>query len=344
MQRHADFALLEHRFGINMPLAMDYLPAALAYNVQLALDAQPGLISVSNSGVPAYLTNYLDPKLITVLTSPMKIAQIVGETKKGDWTTKTALFPIIESAGEVSSYGDYANNGEVTANVNWPQRQSYGYQTVTEWGDKELADMGTGQINWAAGLTTSSALIMTKFQNKSYAFGIAGLQNYGLLNDPALSTPLTPSTKTGGGVTWSAASLGTEVYADIQALVQQLIVQSGGTVEMTDPLNLCLSPAKAAIGLTKVTSFNVNVMDMIKKNYPAMTIETAVEYTTGSGDLVQLIAPSIDGQDTASAAFTEKMRAHGVVRALSSFAEKKSGGTWGCIIYRPLGISQMLGI
>jgi len=339
MQRHADFPLLARRFGIEMPLAMDYMPSDAAF----AMDAQPGLITVNNSGVPGFLTNYVDPSVIQVLTSPMKAAMIIGETKKGDWTTKTALFPVMESAGEVSSYGDYANNGEITANVNWPQRQSYGYQTVTEWGDKELADMGAGRIDWASGLTRSSALIMNKFQNKSYFFGIAGLQNYGLLNDPNLITPVAPATKAGGGVTWGPLATGLEVYEDIRTIVTNLIAQSGGIIEMTDPLKLCLSPGKA-VALTKATQFNVNVLDLLAKNFPGLTVETAVEYSTVSGELVQLIAPSIDGQETASAAFTEKMRAHGVVRALSSFAEKKSGGTWGAIIYRPVGIAQMLGV
>ncbi len=343
MQRHADFAMLGRRYGIQFPMATDYLPEGIAENPEHAMDAQPGLISVSNSGVPGFLTNYVDPRVIKVLTSPMKAAMIIGETKKGDWTTKTTLFPIMESAGEVSSYGDYATNGMVTANVNWPQRQSYGYQAITEWGDKQLADMGTAQIDWAGGITASCAVIMNKFQNKSYFFGITGLQNYGLLNDPGLSTPIAPAAKAGGGVTWGPTTTGLEVFQDIETLVALVIAQAGGTVEMTDPMKLCMSPTKA-VALTKVTQYNVNVSDMIKKNFPAMTVETAVEYSTVSGELVQLIVPEIDGQETATGAFTEKMRAHGVVRDLSSFREKKSGGTWGAIIYRYFGIAQMLGV
>lgn len=62
---------------------------------------------------------------------------------------------------------------------------------------------GAGRIGYAAELNVASALVLNKFQNKSYFYGIAGLENYGLLNDPSLSAPVTPAaTGSGGSVTW----------------------------------------------------------------------------------------------------------------------------------------------
>ena len=55
---------------------------------------------VRSSGSVA--ANYIDPDFIEVLTTPNKAAVILGEAKKGDWTTMTATFPVIESTGEVS--------------------------------------------------------------------------------------------------------------------------------------------------------------------------------------------------------------------------------------------------
>ena len=64
----------------------------------LAMDAQPELVTLSNSGIPAFLSTYIDPKVIEVLVAPMKATEIVGEeTKKGDWTLETSMFPIVES-------------------------------------------------------------------------------------------------------------------------------------------------------------------------------------------------------------------------------------------------------
>jgi hypothetical protein len=38
------------------------------------------------------------------------------------------------------------------------------------------------------------------------------------------------------------------------------------------------------------------------------------------------------------------MRAHAIVKDLSAFKQKMTGGTWGAIIRMPAGISSMLGV
>ncbi|ECQ0950364.1 DUF2184 domain-containing protein, partial [Salmonella enterica subsp. enterica] len=172
------YATVSRDYGIILPGAQAYLPPEYAADYGLAMDAQPALVTAANSGIPAYFTNYVEPELIRVLVTPMKASQILGETKKGDWTTLSAQFPIAESAGEVSSYGDYSNNGIVTSNVNWVPRQSYHFQTFTRWGERELDMYGAARIGWAAELNVASALTLNKFQNKSYFYGIAGLANY----------------------------------------------------------------------------------------------------------------------------------------------------------------------
>lgn len=345
MTRHVDFEYVERKYGIVLPEVEGYIDPVLAQDFRMAMDAQPALVTVSNSGIPAFLTNFVDPKFIEVLTSPNKAAQILGEVKKGDWVTEVAFFPFIESAGETSGYGDYNTNGEITANANWPQRQSYHYQTITQWGERELDRMAQGKIDWASRLNISSAKVMDKFQNKSYFYGIANLQNYGLLNDPSLSAALTPSTKAAGGTTWVAGTA-QEIFGDIESLFTQVITQSNDTIERDAKCRLCMSPA-SAMQLTKLNTLtaSVSVYDMIAKAFPGMKVETAVEYvSTGAGNLVQLIIEEVDGQETGTTAFTEKMRAHAVERKTSSFLQKKSGGTWGSIIFQPFAISQMLGV
>ena len=340
-QKH--YSAASGKYGIILPGAKDYLKPDFAENFQLAMDAQPTMVTANNAGIPAYFTNYVDPELIRVLVTPMKAAQIYGEVKKGDWTTLTAQFPIVESTGEVSSYGDFNNNGMVSANVNWVPRQSYHYQTHTRWGERELDMYGAARIGYAAELNVASALVLQKFQNKSYFFGIDGLMNYGALNDPSLQPSVTPApTGTGGSVLWDDKD-GQAVYDDIAGrLWKQLVAQTKGLVERTDRLKLGMSPV-LEVNLTKTNMYNVNVTDLLKKNFPNLTIETAVEYSTDAGEIVQLIAERLGEQDTTYAAFTEKMRAHAVVVKESSWKQKKSGGTWGAIIRQPLAIASMLG-
>lgn len=301
----------------------------------MAFDAQPELITVSNAGIPFYLTNYVDPRLIEVLVSPMKAAEIAGETKKGDWLTNTTTFIMIESTAEVAAYGDYNNGGTADANSNFPQRQSFHYQVMTQWGEKELATAGLAGIDLASRKNIASAMGLNKFQNQSYFFGIAGLQNYGLLNDPSLPPAILPT------VTWNSATAD-QVFADCVRLFQQLIVQGNGLIDQNVSLTMALSPSNS-LNLNKTNQYNVNVYDQLKKNFPGLRVKTAPEYTTASGELVQFIVDEVEGQETCSAAFTEKMRAHAMVVETSSFKQKKSQGTWGTIIYRPVFIAQMLG-
>ena len=55
------------------------------------------------------------------------------------------------------------------------------------------------RIDWANRQRIASVLTLNKFQNKSYFFGIEGLANYGLLNDPSLSAPIAPIAADGAG-------------------------------------------------------------------------------------------------------------------------------------------------
>nr|DAH84746.1 MAG TPA: major capsid protein [Caudoviricetes sp.] len=348
MTKHVEFARLERDWGI-VVLAQDYLPLEYKRNYQVALDAQPALaVGPGSSGVPALFTTYVDPEVIRVLQAPNKGADILGERKEGDWTTQTAMFLVVENTGEVSSYGDQNNNGMSDANATYPQRQSYLFQTIIEYGDLEQARMATAKLNWVSEKQISSASTLSKFQDYTYHNGVLGLQCYGLLNDPALSAPLTPATKAAGGVTWITAggvinASANEVYADIQALFNKLVGQTAGIVEATDDLTLAMAPS-SAVALTSTNSFGVNVTDLLTKNFPKLKVKTSPRYATGAGNVVQLIADKFDGKDTGFCAFNEKSRDHAIVRELSAWKQKKTAGTWGAVIRYPAAISQMLGV
>ena len=299
----------------------------------LAMDAQPGLTTVGNSGIPAWMLNYVDPQLIEIILQPTKAAEVFGEMKKGDWTTETATFMTVEPTGEVSSYGDYNNNGVSGVNVNFPQRQSYHYQVFTRWGEREVARAGEAKIDYVARVNEASVNALNRFQNKTYLFGVKGLQNYGVLNDPSLPA------STAAAKTW-ANSTGEEVYESIRKLFQTLLKQTSGKIDMNTPLLLVCSPT-ASVDLTKTNQYNVNFIDQLKKNFPNLRVETIPEYSATSGETVQLIVEELDGQRTLDCAFTEKMRAHNMVLEASSIKQKKSQGTWGAIIYRPFCIATM---
>jgi hypothetical protein len=320
----------------------------MAFDCRLAMDAQPSLVTQSNAGILSMLTTFIDPQVIKILVAPMKAAEISGqETQKGDWLTDTAYFPVVENTGEVSSYGDYSENGRAGANANFIPRQSYHYQVIVEYGERELERMGLSKLNWANQLAVAKVLILNKFQNLSYFFGVQGLQTYGLLNDPALPAPITPGPKAKGGVAWvlngnpNATAL--EVIADIQALYYKLQNQANGNIELDTKMTLVMSPLSQT-AMTFTNEFNNPVSFLLKTIFPNMTIKTAPEFNTASGELVQLFADEVEGQRTECVAFTEKLRAHPMIVGLSNFRQKMSQGTWGGIIFRPALVAQLLGV
>ncbi len=290
------------------------------------------------------------------MTAKNAAAKIFGEVRKGSFTDVSIAFPVVEFTGEVSSYGDFSQNGRAGANMNFPQREAYLYQTIIEYGELEMERAGLAKIGWAAELKESAVVTLNKFQNLTYFYGVAGLQNYGLVNDPGLYAPISPIPKAAGGVAWVLGTIinatANEVYSDVQGLFVQLVNQSSGNITQDSELKLCLSP-KASVALTATNSFNVNVSDLLKKNFPNLTIETAIQYGavsaqnpqgSAAGELVQLMARNVEGQETGYCAFNEKLRAGKIIPDLSSYKQKMTQGTWGTVIRQPFAIAQMIGI
>lgn len=292
------------------------------------------LITAPNAGILALFTTYVDPRVIEIAVEPMKAAQIFGETKKGTWVDDNLQFPIAESTGEVSSYDDFGTNGMSGANVNWENRQPYHYQTIVEVGEREVERAGAAKLDWVARKQIAAALVLNKFQNKSYFNGVSGLANYGLLNDPSLSASLP-------GADWDPLTAD-QVFASVQgALYGRLIGQTKGLVDRDARMVLLLSPQNE-VNLLKTNQYNVNVVDQLKKNFPNMRIETAPEMSTAAGELVYLIVEEYEGVRTIEPTFTEKMRVHPMVLGLSSWQQKRSQGTVGAIIYRPLMVASLI--
>lgn len=348
--------------GLVMPGVQMFLPDEWKESEQsiaeLAMDAAGTLSTDPNSALPTMLTTTIDPDVIRVVFAPLQMAKILGDERKvGDWTSKQRIFPVVEDTGEVSSYGDYANNGRAGINFNYPWFQSYLFQSIINYGELETAMAGLMKINYVGDLGRAAANVLNRYGNLTYAFGVQNLQNYGLLNNPFLSSYITPAVKAWGGTSWfngvTPAATANEVYNDILALVEKLVLQGNGTIDQDSPMVLAMSPfSQVALGFAN--SFGVNVRDLLKDNYPNLKIRTAVQYGqqtnqnsqgySSAGNLMQLIAEEVDGQRVAYCAFNEKLRAHKIVPELSSWKQKMTSGTWGTIMRIPMGIVGMLGI
>lgn len=328
-------------------VAMDgRTPLALDGDV-LAMDAPPvyaqsSLVTLANAGVPWYLANWIDPKVIPILVSPMMAAKIAGEVSKGDWTYESFQFMTVEAVGNTSVYGDYSQSGSTNANVNFPTRQNILFQAFLQYGQREVAKYGLAKLDWVSKQQEANALGLMKALNYLYFYGAAGLENYGLLNDPNLPAPLAP---TFSWLTNSSATANT-IYQDIVRMFVQLQSQSNGVVQMDDPMVLAMSPEQS-VALKFITQYNTNsVLALLKENFPNLRIETAVQYgppyNTG-GQLVQLFVEQIEGAPTVECAFSSKLMAHNMVTDTSSWRQKRSSGGYGTVWYRPFLQVAMLG-
>lgn len=323
----------------------------------MAMDAQPATVTAPNSSIPALLATFIDPEIVRIPFAPLKIATILGdERKKGDWTDLVGIFPVLETTGDVSAYGDYSNNGSAGANMNFPQRQSFGIQTIIQYGEMEVAMAAKANVNLVTEKQTGAANAVAQFLNRSYAFGIKNLQNYGLLNDPNLTASLQPGPKAYNSQAhgpWITAGIPTatpnEVFIDIQTLFIQLVAQTNGLIDLDrDTKMVLVCPPDVQVALTSANSFGVMTRELLKTAFPNIRVESAVQYNTAnnglSGNLVQLIAEEVDGQRVGFGAYTEKMRMHALVTMLSAWEQKVSAGTWGTVLRLPALVASMLGV
>jgi hypothetical protein len=343
-------------YGIHMDEVQGYMPESWKRDVELAMDEAPALTTSPNAAIPSILTTYIDPTVIEVLFSPLTATEIVAERREGNWVMDTVMFMQVERTGEVSSYGDFSENGMSGANTNFPQRQNYIFQTIVQYGDRELERAGLAKLNWASEQNKAAAWAINNFQNLSYFYGIKGLENFGLINQPGLSAPLTPALKAAGGNAWIqdgvVVATANEIYDDLLSMFIALVEQSGGLIKMDSELIVALSP-KSQAALAQVNSFNVDVADLLKKNFPKIRFVTAIQYGAKStanpqgnvgGELVQMYCPTVEGQKTAITAYSEKMKTLPLIRAMSSYRQKMYAGTWGAVIFQPFAVSQMLGV
>lgn len=311
------------------------------YTQGMALDT--AMLTSPNIGIPTEMLTYLDNEVIEILTAPRSARKLGVEVKKGDYTTPTAKFAVVEHVGTTDPYNDYSDGGSANFNAEWVSRDSYLFSTTRQYGDLEQAKTAKAKINLATETQKAAASILDNDANIFYFYGVAGLRNYGILNDPALPAPIAPApTGVGNSVLWANKG-GEQIYNDILDLFQQLVDQTGGNVDQNSEIKLVLSPTQNRY-LGDINSLgNRNVMDMLKGFLTNLTVETAVQYASNAGQLIQMIAPKIQAQDTIWLGYNEKYYSFAPVRKTSSIVQKFRAGTYGAIIRRPMAVASMLG-
>ena len=308
---------------------------------QLANDA--AMVTAANSGVPVEFTSYIDPMVIPILTATRGAREIFGEAKKGDWTTSYARFQTSEITGEVEAYTDYGQGGASDVNPTFPVRTQYIYQTNIRYGDREVDVASRARLQLAADKQRAAATVIDIASNKFALYGVAGLEIYGLLNDPNLPADVSSLPNANKKTLWSDKST-KEIYEDVLYLFGKMADRGAGHIDANTELVLATSPA-TQVQLGKATDFNISARQMLETYFPRIRFVALPELATEtSGASILLVAPTIEGLPTAQIGFSEKFRAMRLIPESSSFHQKFVGSSYGTIIYRPFAIGKMTGV
>lgn len=308
---------------------------------QLANDA--AMVTAANSGVPVEFTSYIDPMVIPILTATRGAREIFGEAKKGDWTTSYARFQTSEITGEVEAYTDYGQGGASDVNPTFPVRTQYIYQTNIRYGDREVDVASRARLQLAADKQRAAATVIDIASNKFALYGVAGLEIYGLLNDPNLPATVTSLPNANSKTLWAEKST-KEIYEDVLYLFGKMADRGAGHIDANTELVLATSPA-TQVQLGKATDFNISARQMLETYFPRIRFVALPELATAtSGTSILLVAPTIEGLPTAQIGFSEKFRAMRLIPESSSFHQKFVGSSYGTIIYRPFAIGTMTGV
>lgn len=308
---------------------------------QLANDA--AMVTAANSGIPVEFTSYIDPMVIPILTATRGAREIFGEAKKGDWTTSYARFQTSEITGEVEAYTDYGQGGASDVNPTFPVRTQYIYQTNIRYGDREVDVASRARLQLAADKQRAAATVIDIASNKFALYGVAGLEIYGLLNDPNLPATVSPQPNAASKTLWADKST-KEIYEDVLYLFGKMADRGAGHIDANTELVLATSPA-TQVQLGKATDFNISARQMLETYFPKIRFVALPELTTATdGTSILLVAPTIEGLPTAQIGFSEKFRAMRLIPESSSFHQKFVGSSYGTIIYRPFAIGKMTGV
>lgn len=308
---------------------------------QLANDA--AMVTAANSGVPVEFTSYIDPMVIPILTATRGAREIFGEAKKGDWTTSYARFQTSEITGEVEAYTDYGQGGASDVNPTFPVRTQYIYQTNIRYGDREVDVASRARLQLAADKQRAAATVIDIASNKFALYGVAGLEIYGLLNDPNLPAAAAPLPNADHKTLWAEKST-KEIYEDVLYLFGKMADRGAGHIDANTELVLATSPA-TQVQLGKATDFNISARQMLETYFPRIRFVALPELATATGGTsILLVAPTIEGLPTAQIGFSEKFRAMRLIPESSSFHQKFVGSSYGTIIYRPFAIGKMTGV
>lgn len=304
----------------------------------------PNMQTTPNGGIPAFATQVMYPVVYKQLFAPLNATKFYSERQSSTgWSGEQEFVPRTEEAYEVVGYSDRSNTGSTHINANFEFRQQARFQVMNEWGDLEQQRYNRADIPFVAYKQDAAIQAILRTENRLYMYGVQGMPNFGLINDPALSAPIAPAPDAEGNTEWSKKD-GTAIFNDVVSMVSRLIANNRGLIDTESRMKLGLGPS-AINELSRVNALgNRSALTMLKDTYSNMEFIVLPEFDTVTGGLVQLKAEILGGQPVGECVYGQKLLTFPLFVHHAQSSQKLAAGVLGTIIYRPQAVVQMVGV
>lgn len=321
-----------HNFDGNLktiPLTPD--KKAIAYDSQL--------ITAPNSAFPQELLSWIDPRIIPVFTARKNSTELFTRMQKGDWTTESAIFTVVEHVGEVAPYGDYSNAAMADINPVFPRRTQFLLQTHIRVGDREIAMAGNARIDLVAHKQQAAATVITQENNRINLYGIAGLPIYGLFNEPNLATPIANPNPAFDTATFL------QIFNTIVKVgFKQLVAQTYGAVDENSRIVLAVAPS-TRVDLGTIADYTGrSVLEALEGYFTNLRVVSLPELEATGTKNMYIIAEDIDGIESAQYGYSIDLKTFPIIQEGSSFRQKWASSNYGLIAFYPLAIQEITGV
>ena len=328
------------KFGITYD-ALAFEGIKNLYKLVTGQDEAPDMITSASIPTPIQFLQWINPKVVTMLTTKKDIDELVGYTKAGDWSDEEVVQGIVELLGSARPYGDKSNPNYASYNVNFEKRTIVRFEDSLEVGILSAERASKARLNEHDLKKQAVAKILEIVRNEIGFNGYIDGDNrtYGLLNDPNLPAYTEVATGQGGSTLWKDKTM-KEICSDLVTAFSKLRNQTGNNFDpQNDKFAIWISSFVVDF-LSTQNEFGITVREWLNKNYPKCEIKSSAWLNGVNGDqnIFYVVPEELEGDRVIEQFGQDKMRFIGMWNKGKSIEEFYSNATAGIMVRIPAGI------
>lgn len=317
-------------------------------DMKAVMDEFPEMGTPASVATPIQFLQWLNPEVITYLTTKRDIDELLGVTMAGSWADKEVIQSAIELLGSARPYGDKADDNLASYNVEYNGRTIVRFGEALEVGKLEAEQSAKARIDTygTKKLAVSEVLEVSRNLVGYYGYLEGANKTYGFLNDPDLPDYVAVASGAGGSTTWSSKTY-LEIVKDLIGMISDLQVKTGNNY---NPLT---TPAQLDVSLSSYNYLNTqndlgtkSVLQWLKETYPLIEVKASsfLDGANGGANVAYLWATKLGGKGVIKQFIQDKMRFLGMDKFAKVTRESYSNATAGVMVLQPVGVVRKTGI